>query len=271
MDTVNPAGLNKQSSFVIQLANLTVEVTGTSLRSRILCKDYLSEGTPDFSVSISGEDIKKEAAEINSFSKVFNKTIKIVSNTGEIKGFVNLNNDYYLEAAAIYRRIAEKALNYNTFLMHGAVLAIDDAAFMFTAPSGTGKTTHILQWIEKVKNSYILNGDKPLIRITNHEAIACGTPWCGNEKLGKNAMTPLKAIVLMERDEENSIQSISFPKAYPYLLGQTYIPEEPDMAKQALNLLAQLYGKVSFYRFNFNNFKDDCFDVAYHVLVGKSI
>ena len=153
--------------------------------------------------------------------------------------------------------------------MHGAVIAYNNAAYMFTASSGTGKTTHIRKWLNNLPGAYVVNGDKPLIKITNAGAIACGTPWCGKEKFGKNCMVPMRAIVLMERGEDNIIQEISFGQAFTGLLQQTYMPKDVEKMKKTLALLSMLQGRVKFYRFLFNNKKDDSFEVAYNTIVDK--
>ena len=255
------------NTFIISIAGINVEVAALSPRCRLLCRDYITENKPDFKVSITDSDIRYEAEELQSFRKIFNKNINIVNKSSNTKGFVNLNNDYYLEVSAIYRKIVEKALLYDLFLMHGAVIALENDAFMFSAPSGTGKTTHIRKWLQNIEGAYVVNGDKPLIKITGSKAIACGTPWSGNEHLNTNTMVPLKAIVLMFRSDANYIQEISFAQAYPLLLQQTYIPASRKKAIKTLKLIAQLQGKVHFFQFYFNNFKDDCFSVAHRTLI----
>lgn len=104
--------------------------------------------------------------------------------------------------------------------------------------------------------------------MTDKEAFACGTPWCGKEQMETNCMVPLKAIVLMERGDDNSIREISFGDAFAFLLQQTYQPDEPEAMRKTLKLFAQLKDRVKFYRFVFNNMKEDCFNVAYNALMG---
>ena len=84
-----------------------------------------------------------------------------------------------------------------------------------------------------------------------------------------NTMVPLKSIILMERAEDNHIEQISFAEAFPKLLQQVYRPEDEEKMRKTLRLMQRLNGPVSFWRFQCNNFKDDCFDVAYNALVGK--
>ena len=229
--------------FCISVANHVVEINTLYANTYNMCDGYLCDGIPDFCVSINEDDI------------LFEKQ--------EAKKQRGPSNDDYLETLAVYRKIAENVLDYDTFLMHGAVIAHNNQAYLFTAKSGTGKTTHIRKWINSLPDAYVVNGDKPLIRITKTEAIAYGTPWCGKEKLGKNCMVPLKAIVLMERGENNEIQTITFGQAITGLLQQTYMPTDADKMRKTLTLLSKLQGKVKIYKYVFNNMKDDAFTVSY--------
>ena len=49
--------------------------------------------------------------------------------------------------------------------MYGAVVADDGSGYMFTAPSGTGKSIHVALWKKYFENAEIINGDKPFIRV----------------------------------------------------------------------------------------------------------
>ena len=209
-----------------------------------MCREYLCEDEFEREINICMADVDYERIKSEESKKAWSEA--------------------YLETLAVYRKISEAVLDFDTFLMHGSVVAYKDAAYMFTAASGTGKTTHIRKWLDNLKDAYVVNGDKPLIRINAQGAIACGTPWCGKEKLGRNCMVPLKTIVFMERRENNEIEEIAFEMALPFLLRQTYMPRNADLVKKTLGLLAQLKGKVRFYKFGFNNMKDDTFSVAYN-------
>ena len=173
------------------------------------------------------------------------------------------------EKLLVHRLLAEELLSFDTLLMHGAVVAVDDVAYMFTAGSGTGKTTHIQSWLKNVSDAYVVNGDKPfiIVREAGEAPLACGSPWAGKENLQTNTIVPLKAIVLLERAEENRIERISFGQAFPFLLQQVYRPEDEEKMRKTLRLMQRMSSAVSFWRFHCNNFKDDCFDVAYNALV----
>ena len=233
-----------RNSFTVNFAGLTIGIETISPSACVLCRDYLVDGSEDFNVKICQADVDKE-----------------YEDSGEIKP-----SKLRAEITAVYRKIVEGGIDYDVFLMHGAVIAVDDAAILFTAPSGTGKTTHIKLWLQNISDAVVVNGDKPLLRLINDQIVACGTPWCGNENMNSNIIKPLKAIVIMKRSEDNYIEPVSFQEAYPFLLQQTYLPKDPEKAKKVLSLLLKLNKRVSFYRFYFNNYKCDCFNTAYRAL-----
>ena len=88
------------------------------------------------------------------------------------------------EILCIYRAIAEKLPLYNRFVMHGAAISFEDKAYIFTAASGTGKSTHIRLWRKAFGNPVgIVNGDKPVIEIKDDgTSLVYGTPWAGKER-----------------------------------------------------------------------------------------
>ena len=234
-----------RNCFTVGLAGYIIEIDSVSPRTCNMCENYLQEGEPDFRIKITEEDVQREL--IESSEKRYSESD--------------------LENIAVYRQITETLIDYDFVLMHGAVISVGESAYMFCAPSGTGKTTHIRLWLRNVSNSIVVNGDKPFIKIKEEGLIACGTPWSGKERMNTNIMKPLKSIVFMERSESNYIEKITFPQAYPYLIQNSYLPRDAEKARKVIGLLSLFYEKVSFWRFQCNNFKKDCFETTFNALV----
>lgn len=243
----NETNINKLNHFVIKIAGLNIEIETVSPSTYAYCIHYLSNEQPDLKVKVTKEDIQHEISTAKRISSVVNEP--------------------YLETIAVYRKVVNVLSDFNIFLMHGAVVAINNDAFLFTAPSGTGKTTHVKLWLKNSEEAFIVNGDKPLIKITENEVLACGSPWNGKERLGVEKTVPLKAIIFLERSDYNQMKEISYLKAYPYLIQSTHLSSNSAIAKKELELVARLNGRVSFWHFDCNNFKEDCFDVAFQSLV----
>lgn len=202
-----------------------------------LCTDYaVADSVPDFSVSVSQPDIDLERERSARENAVEGKLIREVRSP-------------YLESLAVYRKIAERMPAYDTVLMHGSCVAVDGAAYLFTAKSGTGKSTHTRFWRELLGDRAVMvNDDKPLLRIDPDGATVYGTPWDGKHRLSTNIAVPLKAICILERAGENTIHPIPAAEAYPMLVQQIYRPMDGAALKKTLTLIDRLMRVVSFWR-----------------------
>lgn len=152
----------------------------------------------------------------------------------------------YLESTVIHRQLAERLPEYDALVFHGAVIAVDGSAYAFTAPSGTGKTTHTRLWIERMGGrATYLNGDKPIIRLDGDIAYAHGTPWKGKEGYGENLSLPLRAIVRLGRGEQNVAVAVPADDISETLVSQIYLPRGRAGVIRTLSLIDRLLGAVT--------------------------
>ncbi len=159
----------------------------------------------------------------------------------------------YLETLAVYRQIAEEMPKYDTFLFHGSCVAVDREGYLFTAVSGTGKSTHTRLWRQLLgSRAVMINDDKPLIRAGEEEVRIFGTPWDGKHRLSTNTSVPLKAVCILERARENTIRRITAAEALPVLLQQTYRPADITALRLTLALADRLASSVSLWRLGCN-------------------
>ena len=220
--------------FNISLANVNIKVFANYETTKKFCRDYLCDNGDDFCVHISQDDIEQER--IKSYAQY----------DAEGRPRINFQNEY-LETLALYRLIGKKIIDYKTIIFHGSVVVVNGEAFIFTAKSGTGKTTHTRFYLDNFKDAYVLNGDKPLLRIMNNKVYACGTPWRGKEKYGINEIKELKAICILERGTDNLINEISFDDAFSTLVNQTHRHNNTHYLFKIVNILGELDGKIKFY------------------------
>lgn len=239
--------------FVISIAGHVIRVRTRYELSFLFCRNFLSDAAPEFCVSVEQRDIERER-----------QILKSLGQESAIK-------DPDLELQALHRLLAECLIAGDTLLMHGAAIALEGRAYLFSAPSGTGKTTHVFRWLSHRRDAFPVNGDKPFIRFygDGKAPMACGSPWAGKERMYTGSMVPLKSVILMERAEENSIRPVSFAEAFPDLLKQVYRPENEELARKTLRLMRRFYPAVTFWRFCFNNLREDCFPTAYRALTGR--
>lgn len=238
-----------------KIADKVIEVTSMYEDVHDYCKDYVTDESPDFSVTISQQDIDYETQ----------SELKCAEKEGR-KPYIS--TDDYREELAVYRKIAEKMPDYDTILFHGSVIAADGHGFLFTAKSGTGKSTHTRLWREYLGDKAVMiNDDKPLLKITDNEVIAYGTPYNGKHRLGCNSSVPLKAICILTRGEKNSIVPIGKSEAYTMLLQQVYRPKDALQMTKTLKLIDRMAENVEFYRLACN-MDIEAAEVAYNGMKG---
>lgn len=162
-------------------------------------------------------------------------------------------SDAYLETLAVYRKIADHLLSRDTLLFHGSVIAVDGEGYLFTAKSGTGKSTHTRLWREYFgERAVMVNDDKPLLHITDSGVTAYGTPWDGKHRLSTNTAVPLKGICILTRDTTNHIEQAEPHDTYPMIVQQTNRSLTADGMKQTLSLIDRMLNVVPVYRLGCN-------------------
>ena len=232
-----------------------MEITTLCPETHALCASYRAEGMPVFSIETAEPDI-----ELERFKSAREATLEGHPPYSYSNG--------YLETLAVYRKIAERMPAYETILLHGSCVAVDGIGYLFTAKSGTGKSTHARLWRELLgKRAVMVNDDKPLIRIDSTGVTVFGTPWDGKHHLSNNISVPLHALCILEQASENRIEPIAAKEAYPFLLQQTYRPADTDMLAKTLHLVDRLTVSVGLYRLSCN-MDLDAARVAYDAMRG---
>ncbi len=238
-----------------KIADKVIEVTSIYEKVHDYCKDYETDEQADFSVMTTADDIVYEKQKTDS------------EYAYEGLPLPNFSQGT-LEETAVYRKIGEKMPNYDTVIFHGSVIAVDGQGFLFTAKSGTGKSTHTALWREYLgEKTVMVNDDKPMLKITDNRVVAYGTPYNGKHHLGCNMSVPLKAICIIIRDEKNSIVRIDKSEAYAMLLQQVYRPQDPVQMAKTLKLVDKLAASVELYKLACN-MEIEAAEVAYNAMKG---
>ncbi len=230
----------------IDIAALTVLIDNSYPYIENLAKDYVTDKKSDFSVSVTKDKI---IAEQNCAPDA------------------KLPMDY-CESICIYREIAEKLPDYDAFVFHGCVIAYDGGAYLFTAQSGVGKTTHARNWLSRFGDKvHILNGDKPIIRIIDGKPYACGTPWRGKENYGINEILPLRAIVFVERGTENKAAPASKSESLVKFMKQIYLPRsQASVLSKTMRLADKILDTIPLLRLVCNK-EEESAQVAFDALI----
>lgn len=225
-------------AFSMEIAGLVTKVQPIFETTRLYSCDYLTDRAPDLFVTVQPQDLEFEQMMFER--EAIEEGMKIRKFSGP-----------FLERAAIQRRVAEALLDRSTLLVHGSTVAVDGCAYLFTAPCGTGKSTHTRLWREVFGNRAVMvNDDKPFLRITDSGVIAYGSPWSGKHGLHSNISVPLKGICILGRGKENHIRPLLPSEGFDFLLHQTFIPE--NSIETASCLMRKLLQIVPLWQMNCN-------------------
>ena len=158
--------------------------------------------------------------------------------------------EYLSTGSSFYRQL----LNFDGMMLHASAVVLDGRAYLFSAPSGTGKSTHTQLWLKEFGDrAYILNDDKPALRREEGEWYAYGTPWSGKYDISRNERVPLAGICYLQRAETNAIRPMAGLNAVQRLLEQTVRPAEPQLSGKLLMILDQLLREVPVWEMDCNN------------------
>ena len=220
----------------MKIAGHTAKVTSLFESTPQYFRAYLTDDAPEFSVVVTREDIAFEQADLLE--------------EAHRDGFKpRVFTDPFLERQAIQRAFTEYLLDFDTLLVHGSAIAADGEGFLFTAHSGTGKSTHTRLWRQVLGDrAVIVNDDKPFLQLTETGVILYGSPWSGKHGLDCNLSVPLQGICILERGQENQIATMNAADVLPMLRKQAYQPLDPEKETRYLHLVERLSQSVALWK-----------------------
>lgn len=179
----------------------------------------------------------------------------------EYMPYSNYTTIEYLYTGNLFHRFL---LKNNGCMLHSSAVVVDGYAYLFSADSGTGKSTHTELWLKHFgEKAFIINDDKPSLRLEDGEWYVYGTPWSGKYNLNVNTKAKLGAIVFLQRDEKNWIKPLNPAEAVPLFFKQTVralkTKEKMDMA---LEKIEQVLTSNPIYKMGCN-ISDDAVVTAY--------
>jgi len=160
------------------------------------CQDYLTEETAGADIIIRTDDFRP-----NAWHPL----------TGDAYIYCESGTHFHFQL-----------LKFDGMMLHSSAVVVDGKAYLFSAPSGTGKSTHTRLWqtIHGAK-AEIINDDKPALRCIDGVWYAYGTPWCGKDGININKKAPVAGICFLKQAPENKIRRLSNAEAVQNIVWQT--------------------------------------------------
>lgn len=214
---------------IYKIADLSIKMDCRGKIMQKQCRPYWTGQNirPDFEINTRDEDIKGAVT--------FNPKLNCDEAEYILSGF----------------SFSNMLLDFNGFCLHSSAISFDNRALLFSAPCGTGKSTHTRLWQEYFgkEKVEIINDDKPALRFSENEFYVYGTPWSGKEDISSNIKVPLKAIFFIEQAGRNYISRLNNKEALIMLLYQSMRPKEnKERMNKLLTLLEELINKTEIYK-----------------------
>lgn len=202
------------AEFTIGIGGETFRVSGLFGSTPAYFHHYISEADGTFPVTAEQEDLTFEQKKLDEEADEEGLRRRVFT-------------DPFLERAAIQRKVASILLQKNVLLLHGSTIAVDGKAYLFTAKTGTGKSTHTRFWREMLgERAIMVNDDRTFLRIAPDGVTAFGSPWSGKHGLDTNCAATLAGICILTRGAENRIRPATPEECFPRLLHEAFCPEE---------------------------------------------
>ena len=219
------------NTFLIKIAGSTLKIHAFNESTKRYCNGFFADEEPDYEITMTEEDLKNER-------------------TNSDNGQVYVNE----EISALYRKIADLFVEKDIVVFHSSAICVDGYAFLITARSGVGKSTHARLLSEYLGDDFkYINDDKPLLEVKDNNVEVFSNPWNGKERRGNNIHAPLKAIIFLNRGLDNTYRKIDIKEEiYIKMLSQIYLPKEKSKREKALKIADKLLKNVNFYEINVN-------------------
>lgn len=170
--------------------------------------------------------------------------------------------EYMLTGSDFYTEL----IKHQGILLHSSCVVVDGMAYAFSADSGTGKSTHTQLWLDRFGDrAYMLNDDKPAIRLIEGTVYACGTPWSGKYDYSTPAVVPLAGICFLERSEDNWIKKADTGRAVFNIFSQTVRNLNKDKMENLFDVLEQIFAKVPLFEMGCN-ITQQAVDTSYNAM-----
>lgn len=217
----------------IETAGLIVELEpkGDLLLSRVEPYKYVGEKPADIVIDVSEQyylDRQKENPHL-TFSEC----------------------EYLWSAARFYELLAR----FSGVMLHSSCVEYNGKAYLFSAPSGTGKSTHTHLWLKYIPNTRIINDDKPALRVIDSTVFAFGTPWSGKTDESIPTGVPVGGIAFLSRGE-NKIERVGGATVLKDFMDQTVRPSSRELMVPMLDVVDKILTDVPVYRLSCDMSKD---------------
>lgn len=201
-------------SFNVKLFDVVIQIDANFIESRTFFEKFLTEETCEVMIQVDFSEIQAVHEKIKSFDLRM------------------------CERAILKYKIDKIAVDYNAFPIHASALMYKNNAYIFTALSGVGKSTHAKLWREAFgKDVIMINDDRPYLKVTDKGVFAYSHPQAGKHNIYTNTMCKVLMIGKIVRDNSNFVKEMSKPEFFPFFVQQTFTMDDYKTTKKIIGLI----------------------------------
>lgn len=136
-------------------------------------------------------------------------------------------------------------------ILHSSFIESEGGGIVFSAPSGTGKSTQAELWRKYISQTEIINGDRSILACENGHVHAYGLPLCGSSGIALNKHCILRAAVILRQGAENRVRRIKRRDAFAKLLSEcTVTVWDQERMSIVADVLKEIVETVPVYYFS---------------------
>ena len=159
-----------------------------------------------------------------------------------------------------------KLIKFGGIMLHSSAVVLNGEVYLFSGPSGMGKSTHTRMWTSLFPGAKIINDDKPALRKIDGVWYAYGTPWCGKDGINLNVKAPVKGICFLRQGDSNKMRRLSPIEAVGAIFSQTQSRVASDYALgKVTSIIEQLISDVPVYEL-VNNAKEEAALLSHKIM-----
>ena len=223
----------------------SVKAQAQNSKTKMLCK------IADLLVEVPEEDGMSPRIQDYKTTQTKSADIIIRANCYETSHYPqNTTNEFvaYMESA---RQFYRELRRFGGLMLHASAVELDGKAYLFSAPCGTGKSTHTRLWQQVFgERAHVFNDDKPALRLIDGKWYAYGTPWCGKDGININMKAELAGICFLKQAPQNKIRRLDQKQAISNILWQTMNRfKKVEMMELAFSHVENLVTTIPVYEF----------------------
>ena len=216
--------------FNVKIAGCVFWVCGTKHAStKGFFSDFLSNERAEAIIDVSEEEIRSFQEKLPHFTEAL------------------------CERAVLKYRIDKYLVDQGAFPFHATALSYKDEAYVFTALSGVGKSTHARLWRDSFGEAVtMINDDRPYLKLVDRTVCAYSHPQSGKHHIYTNTSCPVRVIGRIIRDRDNYVRRLSGAEFFPFFVQQVFTMDDPETTSKIISLIMQVLSRVRVYEIHCN-------------------